>query len=71
MRVVEHLAQKEKIYRIWEGLSSEAKEIRIAEFENREGKRYYQIVSNNETQKSIVDKLGLLSQLPVIPTSSK
>jgi len=71
MRVTEHLAQKEKIDKIWEGLSSEAKEIRIAEFENREGKRYYQIVSNNEIQKSIVDKLGLLSQLPVITTSSK
>jgi hypothetical protein len=70
-KVVEHLAQKEKIDKFWCGLSSAAEEIRVIALENQQGKRYYQIVSNNEIQRSIIDKLGLSHQLPVITTSLK
>ena len=49
LRVVEHLAQKEKIEGIWNGLSSEAEEIRLAELRDPyNGNIRFEIVSNRE-----------------------
>jgi transposase len=71
MRVVEHLVQKEKIDKFWGSLSSESKEIRMIELENLNGKRYFQIATNNKTRRFIVDRMRLTSQLPVITTLQK
>ena len=65
MMVAEHLAQQEKIDKFWDDLSSEAREIRILDTEDTRGKRKFQIVPNNDLQRTIVDKLGLSKQLPV------
>jgi len=71
LRVAEHLAQQ-KINRIfWDGLTSEAKEIRLLELQNRSGNKQFQIIPNNEIQKNIVDKLDLSRQLPVGTTKAK
>lgn len=72
MRVVEQLAQKEKIDEIWNGLSSEAAGIHLAELrDKRSGNIQFQIVTNNDAQKEIVDKLNLSRQIPVITTNGK
>ena len=72
LRVAEHLAQKEKIDKIWGGLSSEAREVRLVEMRTQQKKEpSFQIVANNKAQKNIVDKLNLSAQLPVYTTNIK
>jgi hypothetical protein len=65
-KVVEHLAQKEKIDKFWCGLSSEAGGIRLIEYRDHENNSHFQIVSNDEIQENIVDKLGLSKQVPFV-----
>lgn len=69
--VAEHLAKNKKISCTWDGLSAEAKEIRLVEYQDLKGGRQFQIVANNKIQKEIVGKLGLSKYLPVITTSRK
>lgn len=66
LRIAEHLAQKEKIDRIWRSLSSEAEEIRLIEYKDRNENLHFQIVTNNEIQRDIVDKLDLTKQTPFV-----
>lgn len=71
LRVAEHLAQQKINDIFWDGLTSEAKEIRIIEYKNQKEELHFQIVTNNDIQNSIVDKLGLSTQLPVFTTKPK
>ena len=71
MRVADHFAQQEKIGISWDGLSSEAKEIRLISYKTHSGGQRFQIVANNDIQKNIVDKMELSKQLPVYTTKPK
>ena len=71
LKVVEHLAQKEKIDSFWDELSTEAGEIGLVEYENSSGKTQFQIIPNGPLQRKIVDKLGLSRYAPVITTLPK
>ena len=71
MRVVEHLARQKKIDKTWDGLSSESANIRLIKYKLPNGKSKFQIVSNNEFQKSVVSKFDLYRYVPVYTTSLK
>lgn len=71
LRVIEHLAQKEKIDSFWDELSTEAREIGLVEYESSSGKTKFQIIPNSPLQRKIVDKLGLSKYLPVYTTLPK
>lgn len=71
MRVVEHLAQQKKIDKTWDSLSSESANIRLIKYKLPNGKSKFQIVSNNEFQKSVVSKFDLYRYVPVYTTSLK
>ena len=67
--LAEQLARKEKIDIFWDTLSSETKEIRLLEYRDVKGRTDFQIVTNNEVQKNIVEKLGLSKYIPVVTTT--
>ena len=69
--IAEHLVHQKKIDVFWDELTSEAKETRLIEYQNCNGKKQYQIISNNKIQKDIVDGFELTKQLPVITTKQK
>jgi transposase len=71
VKVIEHLAQKEKIDGFWDELSTEAREIGLIEQQNSSGKIQFQIVPNTKIQREIVDKFGLSRYLPVYTTLPK
>jgi len=71
LRIVEHLAQKEKIDSFWDELSTEAREIGLIELQKDDNKIQYQIVPNTIIQREIVDKMGLSRYLPVPSTLLK
>lgn len=71
LRVVEHLAQKEKIHGFWDDLSTAAREIGLVKRQNNNGKIQFQIIPNSSLQREIVDKLRLSKYLPVYTTLSK
>jgi transposase len=71
LKVVEHLAQKEKIDGFWDELSTEAREIGLIEFQTDGDKVQYQIVPNTKIQHEIVDKFGLSRYLTVPSTLPK
>ncbi len=72
MRVVEHLAQQEKIDKFWNVLSSEAHVVSLVELRDRRtSNTEFQVVTNNQIQKDIVDKIGLQRQIPVSTTNAK
>ncbi len=52
-------------------LSSETKEIRLLEYRDANGKTDFQIVTNNEIQKNIVEKLNLIGYVPLVTTNQK
>lgn len=60
----EQLVRQEKIDVFWDKLSSEIKEIRLLEYRDAKRRTDFQIVTNNEIQKNIVDKLGLSKYIP-------
>jgi len=63
--MTEQLAIKEKISVFWDGLSSEAREIRLLEYCDLKGKKEFQIIANNEIQRTIVEKMELSKQVPL------
>lgn len=69
--VAEHMARNEKLKVSWDGLSAEAKEIRLVEYQDSKGTKQFQIVANNKIQKDIVDQVGLSKYLPVVTTTQK
>ena len=71
LRVVEHLAQEEKMERSWNVLSSESSNIRLIEYRTLTDKKRFQIVANTEFQKSIVRKFDLYRYVPVPTTLPK
>lgn len=72
MRVVEHLAQQEKIDKFWNVLSSEVHVVSLVELRDRRTSNIeFQVVTNNQIQKDIVDKIGLQRQIPVSTTNAK
>ena len=71
LRVVEHLAQKEKIDKSWNVLSSESSNIRLIEYRTLTDKKRFQIVANTEFQKDIVRKFDLYRYIPVPTTLPK
>jgi len=71
LKVAEHLAQEKINGVFWDELTSEAKEIRLVEYQDCSGNKQFQIIPNNKIQKNIVDNLGLDEQLPVITTKQK
>lgn len=71
LMVAEHLVHKKKIDIFWDELSSETKEIRLIELQDSKGNKQFQMVPNNEIQKSIVDKMRLSKQLSVFTTKGK
>jgi hypothetical protein len=71
LKVVEHLAQKEKIDSFWDELSTEAREIGLIEFQTNDDKVQYQMVPNTKIQHEIVDKFGLSRYLTVPSTLPK
>jgi transposase len=68
LRVVEHLAQKKKIEKSWNVLSSESTNIRLLEYRTSAGRDRFQIVSNTKFQKDIVRKFDLYRYIPVSTT---
>ena len=71
LATAEQLIRKEKIDIFWDGLSSETKEIRLLEYRDAKGRTDFQIVENNQIQKSIVEKLGLSKYIPIVTTTPK
>ncbi len=72
MKVAAHLAQEKKIEKSWDDLSSEAGKIRLVRLhDNRNGRTQFQAITNNEIQRSIIDKLNLQEQIPVYSTNGK
>ncbi|MEM4089831.1 MAG: hypothetical protein QXQ46_03635 [Thermoplasmatales archaeon] len=72
LRVVERLAQQEKIDKNWSELSFKAEGIRIVELRNLcGGNATFQMITNNEMQRIISDKMKLANQTPVITTNGK
>ncbi len=72
LRVVEHLAQDKNIEKSWDELSSEAGKIRLVRLRgNSGGSAQFQMITNNEIQKNIADRLDLQTQTPVPSTLSK
>ncbi len=69
LTVAEQLVRQKKIDVSWDEMSSELKETRMIERQDSKGNKKFQIVSNNEIQKSIVKELSLSSQLPVYTTT--
>ena len=67
----EQLIHQEKIDVFWDGLSSETKEIRLLEYRDMKGQTDFQIVTNTQIQKNIVDKIGLSKYLPMVTTNQK
>jgi len=67
----EQLIRQEKIDVFWDGLSSETKEIRLLEYRDMKGQTDFQIVTNTQIQKNIVDKIGLSKYLPMVTTNQK
>jgi len=65
LATAEQLIHKEKIDISWDSISSETKEIRLVEYSDTKGKKEFQIVTNNEIQKNIVDKMKLSKQTPL------
>ncbi len=72
LRVVEHLAQRKKIEKSWNDLSSEAGRIRLVRmYDQSSGRVQFQAITNNEPQRDIIDKLDLQKQVPVFTTKAK
>ncbi len=71
LRVVEQLAQKEKIDSFWTELSSESANIRLIEYRKSVEESRYQIIANTDYQKNIVEKFELYRYVPVSTTSVK
>ncbi len=71
LRVVEQLAQKEKIDSFWTELSSESANIRLIEYRKSAEESRYQITANTDYQKNIVGKLDLYRFVPVSTTRVK
>jgi len=71
MRVVECLAQKEKINKFWDDLSSESANIRLIKYGTSTDTDRFQIVANTEFQKDVVRKFDLYRYIPVSTTSLK
>ena len=71
LRVVEHLAQKEKIGSFWAELSSEGANIRLIEYRKSAEESRYQIVANTDYQKNIVRKFDLYRYILISTTSLK
>ena len=71
LKVVEHLAQKEKIDSFWDELSTEAREIGLIELQTDGDNVQYQMVPNTRIQHEIVDKFGLSRYLTVSSTLPK
>ncbi len=69
--LAEKLVRQEKIDVFWDTISSETKEIRMIECRDAGGKTDFQIVTNNDLQRNIVEKLGLSKYIPVITTTPK
>lgn len=69
--LAEQLVRQEKIDIFWDTLSSETKEIRLLEYRDTKGRTEFQIVTNNEIQKSIVEKMNLAGYLPLVTTNQK
>jgi len=70
LRVVEQIAQKEKIDGFWDNLSSESANIRLLEYRKSAENRKYQIVANTNYQKNIVRKFDLYRYIPVSTTKA-
>jgi transposase len=71
MRVVEHLAQKEKIGKSWDALSSESANIRLIAYRTLADKNRFQIVTNTKFQRDIVRKFDLYRYVPISTTTLK
>lgn len=71
LATAEQLIRKEKIDVFWDGLSSETREIRLLEYRDLKGNNEYQIVTNNEIQKNIVEKMNLSKQVPLSQQTPK
>jgi len=69
--LTEQLVNREKIDVFWDVLSSETQEIRLLEYRDVKGRTDFQIVTNNEVQKNIVEKLELSKYVPVVTTNQK
>ncbi|MGH2638751.1 MAG: IS1634 family transposase [Rhabdochlamydiaceae bacterium] len=68
LKIVERLAQKEKINGFWDELSTEAGEIGLIEYKNNNSTTKFQIVPNSSFQREIVDKLEL-SRYAIVPST--
>ena len=62
---------RKKIDKTWNDLSSENANIRLIKYKLPDGKSKFQIVSNNEFQRSVVSKFDLYRYAPVYTTSLK
>lgn len=69
--LAEQLVRQKKIGVFWDALSSETQEIRLLECQDLKGKKEFQIISNNEIQRNIVEKIGLSKQIPFSQQTSK
>lgn len=69
--LAEQLVRQEKIDIFWDTLSSETKEIRLLEYRDTKGRTEFQIVTNNEIQKNIVEKMNLAGYVPLVTTNQK
>jgi hypothetical protein len=66
--LTQQIIRQEKIDVFWDELSSECKEIRLLEYQTSNKQKKYQIVSNNDLQRIIVDKIPFHKQLPLYTT---
>ena len=64
LKVTEHQVRQKKIDIFWDAISSETKEIRLLESSDLKGRRSFQIIPNNEIQRSVVDAFQLTDQIP-------
>lgn len=71
LATAEQLIHKEKTNLFWDTLSSETQEIRLLEYSDPKGKKEFQIVTNNEIQRNIVEKMKLTTQIPLSQQTSK
>lgn len=71
LAVSEKLVRDKKIDIFWDTISTETKEVRLLEYRRSSGNFYYDYVTNNEIQRSVVEKLGLSRYVPVVTTTQK
>jgi transposase len=71
LAVVEHLVHKKKNSFFWDGMTSEAKEIRLLEYADRSDKKSFLMLPNNEIQRFLVGEFDLGSQVPRVVKLSK